>query len=186
MEAYKLRVKVGQAEFEAEGPEDVVRDQFDLFMGCLSDSKQLKGVLTQLGDGEERVAEETQGLQSGANLPSEKRDCLTIEKRLKDVFKQASDGVVSLNMLPQTEKRSADALILILYGYLQLNQQDTVPSVEVTQAARQSGVQIQRVSLTIAPHRELVVTGGNRKSARYRLNNRGIAHAEQILEEMFD
>jgi hypothetical protein len=91
---------------------------------------------------------------------------------------------VSLRVLPPTNgSRDADALVLLLYGYLRINNQQDVSADALMAAARQSGIQRDRIDRTVPS--EFVNRGGARKGVRYSLNNRGIIKAEELLESMF-
>ena len=94
-------------------------------------------------------------------------------------------GVVSLRMIPQTKNREADALLLVLYGYLALKNDHDVYGTKLMKAARQSGLSIDRIDRVISVHKGLYIRGGARRGARYALNNQGQAKARQILKELF-
>jgi hypothetical protein len=84
--------------------------------------------------------------------------------------------------LPRTEEVNADAIVLLLYGYLQLCDTDTVGSAELLAMAKKSGVRIDRIDRTIADHLMYINKGGSRRGCRYSLNNQGKAYAQQLLE----
>lgn len=84
-------------------------------------------------------------------------------------------------MLPKGQQKLADGLLLLLYGFRKLKQQEMVLSLDLMKAARQSGIQLPRLDRTLAKHKELVVEGGAGKGKRYGLNNLGITRAEEIM-----
>jgi hypothetical protein len=94
-------------------------------------------------------------------------------------------GNVTLRSLPRTENRGADTLLLILYGYRALRNQVDVNTGTLTEAARTSGLQVDRIDRLIATYEHLIRRGGYKRGVRYALNNQGVAHAEGILEEMY-
>lgn len=167
-ETHKLHVKIGQHEFEAEGQEQVVNEQYEKFLAAVSTSPiQPPSIHT-----ENKVQK------------VETRDGIAPEL-LERAFSVDNEGIVSLRVRPNTATRNADALVLILYGFRVLRQSSEVPVLAVMEAARQSGIQIERADRAIAPHNELVIRGGTRRGGRYGLNNAGVVHAENLLREMF-
>jgi hypothetical protein len=162
---YKLRIKLGASEFEAEGPEETVKAQFEAFLAAASHLEQTTTTARAMDLGP------AQGPKADA----------TVDR----AFSQDREGYVSLRVLPATQDRVADALLLLLYGFRTLKQSDEVPATTLMEAARQSGLQIQRIDRSIAPHEELITKGGTRRGGRYGLNNRGIARAESLLAGLF-
>jgi hypothetical protein len=55
------------------------------------------------------------------------------------------------------------------------------------ESAKQSGLRIDRVNRNLPKaHQQFLITGGTGKGARYSLNNRGMAYAQELLEGMFE
>lgn len=160
---YKLKVKLGSAEFDAEGPEETVRSQFEQFleiarMGKASfEEKGTEPVEEQLDNGEWDRAYLTKQNQ------------------------------VSLKLLPQGRSSNADAILLLIYGHCVLLEHESITSVELMSAAKQSGLRIDRIDRTLtASHKHFVIKGGSGKGSRYSLNNRGRSRAQEILEALFE
>jgi hypothetical protein len=103
---------------------------------------------------------------------------------LTRIFAVDTDGQVSLRILPRTPDRDADALIVLLYGFRRISNQMDVLVGKLGKSARQSGIQIERIDYAIAPNVELITKGGARVGARYGLNNRGLAKAEEMIAGM--
>ena len=175
MDPYKLHVKLGQAEFNAEGPEQIVREQFELFLRALNEGKGKPLAPTTPAPGPPVPPEESPDPEP-AGLPPEVRD---------RAFVKDAQGMVSLRVLPRTSETAADTLLLIMYGYKTLKALSEVPVIDLLRAAKQSGVPLDRIDRSIAPRRSLVNKGGLKRGSRYGLNNQGVAHVEKLLRSMF-
>lgn len=170
---YKLRIKIGSSEFEAEGDQEMVKEQYRLFLDVLSS--------TSTGD-QETARETASNGDSGRVQESGQEQIGPVT--LGRAYSEVKD-LVSLRALPEGESGQADALLLILYGYLVLRDQHSVNSTELMKAARQSGLQIDRTDRVMSQHKGLFIRGGARKGTRYTLNNRGETRAKQILRDVF-
>ena len=157
---YKLQVKIGNAEFNAEGPETSVKAQFDAFMEVLR--------------------------QSGAAARgNESRSDSVTDSEVQRAFSSDDNGIVSLRVLPKTDRRDADALILLIWGFRQLQSLTDVSALDLAAAGRQSGLQIDRIDRVIAPNGQYVSKGGAKRGTRYALNNPGADYAKALLARLF-
>jgi hypothetical protein len=172
---YKIRVKIGVNEFEAEGPENVVKEQFSLFMEISKASPLPNPRQESVNRDTGRVGNENGTVK---NLSPE-----ITEEMLNRIFVVDQEDQVSLRILPRTTEREADTLLVLLYGYRKLLNQNDVLVGKLGKAARTSGIQFERIDYAIAPNLELVTKGGARVGARYGLNNRGMTRAEEIIAE---
>lgn len=173
--SHKIRVKVGSAEFEAEGSEETVNAQYEKFLAMLG---QMKG-----NGAEPHIDPSTEVLPDSNNSP---RQQITGEF-LSRAFAVDKGGTVSLLALPpKGENQEADALILILYGFRRVREQNVVMVDQLIEAARQSGVETAgRVARVLDPRSDLITRSGIKRGTRYGLNNRGAMHAENLLIQMF-
>lgn len=156
---YKVRVKIGDAEFEAEGPEEIVKQQYADFLGALSAPTVAHKQTTEVNNSDG-------------------------DRRLIDGAFETDGDVVSLKFLPATENQQPDTLILLLYGYEKVKGQPMVLGTQLLKAARKTGLQIDRVDRPIAAHESLLLRGGTRKGMKYGLNNLGKAKAAELLKKM--
>jgi len=168
---YQLRVRVGDAEFFGSGPEPSVREDYSNWIEVIRD----------LGNA---IASGNTMRQPAAEVQQEKKD--PIESAWDRVFVRKED-TLSLNVLPQGKFRNADSIILLIYGYQKLLDLDGVKTTAIMEAAKQSGLRIDRVTRCLPKsHLQLIITGGSGKGSRYSLNNRGMNFAQDLLEKMFD
>jgi hypothetical protein len=169
---YKLNVKFPNgAEFNCEGSEAAVRDAFDHFLRALAQAS-----IIEAPSPNERLKEAITSTVETSAINERTVDSGVINRLF------ATDGVnVSLRALPPGEKRDADALILIVYGFRVLKGEVDVTSGRLAICARQSGIQADRMDRLIAQNSQFVTTAGFKKGRRYGLNNPGLKQAEELL-----
>jgi hypothetical protein len=171
-EAHKLRIKIGDAEFEASGTEETVKAQFEAFLAAVGagagKTSTPKSQETPPGD------KNGEQLSGGAGADD-------------DLLLQAvvvGKDLVSLKYLPKGDNRDADALLLLLYAYSKLRKEDSVLGTQLLRAAKVSGLSLERVDRTMAKHESYILKGGARKGMKYSLNNQGKAKAQELLKQM--
>ena len=163
---YKLQVKIGQAEFLGEGPEQKVTDAYDRFLKALDTSQRGQGLPVHLA-ASSGVTEPVMGWEIG-------------QKLFDRVYKRDGE-IVSLRHLPTTANRIADAAILLIYGYMKLSNLDEVPVTKLNEGLRASGLNIERLDRHLGVHQALFRKGGQKSGGRYTLNNQGVKQAEEWL-----
>jgi hypothetical protein len=167
---YRLKVRLGPHEFEAEGPEASVKEQFATFL-TIANAATPKNGSSSLRNG-----------VNGSGEPDDEGGAGSWDR----AYKRKGDQI-SLHVLPETKTQNADAIILILYGHQMLLEQESVTSLVLMEAAKQSGLRIDRIDRNLpASHKQYVISGGSGKGTRYSLNNRGSAYAQEMLDKMFD
>lgn len=171
---HRIKVKIGTAEFEAEGKRDLVVKQYDEFIAIVSQMPKVAANEAQPAlppDAEKKVH---------AAFGSSK-----IPKSVLDrVFRQ--NGVLSLMDTPKTDNAEADALLVLIYGHTELTGKPDVTGVALVKSASKTGLNIDRVSRTIEARADLIRCSGIKKGTRYSLNNRGIAEAERLITKMVE
>ena len=160
----KLRMKIGEHEFEAEGPANLVAAHFETW-------KQLAAV--------------------GATTA--RRDASDIEgpdATLRNLFTvDATQKSVTLRVKLLGRRRNADAALLILYGHRKWLANDggeelTMPRLSAALAA--SGYRLTRVDRAIAPHLDagLVRKGGPHKKLTYAMTAAGEQYAAGLARRL--
>lgn len=183
-EKSRIRVKIGDSEFEAEGDRDIVSAQYNMFLDTIRHvSKSILSVSAPHGQPYTSEPSYDVGIMDGTE-GSEDQAASGTELNAR-VFSRHKD-LVSLRVLPETKKKNADALILILYGYQVLKGEDAVLGTQLMKSARQSGLSIDRIDRVISENRGLFIRGGARRGVRYALNNQGERHAIKVMNEMFE
>jgi hypothetical protein len=159
---YKLKLKIGEHEFEAEGPVDVVQSQFAAF-------KELIGTINS-----EAKTTKSNDTSSGAQATVEKYAVSSYDKIMR------SDGrVVSLTVRAGSVQ---EAILVLLLGQRHFRGNDSVTGAEVLDGLQESGQPVNRVDLTMNKLSDegLVITIGVHRAKRYRLSNAGLARAQEI------
>jgi hypothetical protein len=176
---HKVTIKIGDAEFSAEGDKDTVAAQFAAFLAAVANqpapvpAPKIPDQMTPPGDdGGNGNGGDGAGGDHSPDL-------------VKRAFKVSKD-IVSLNYLPKTAQKDSDALLLLLYGYTVMKGQEQVLGTQLIRAARQSGVTLERVDRALARHEPLLLKGGARKGLKYGLNNQGMKAAKEMLSALLD
>lgn len=170
METHRLKIKIGQHEFEAEGPPEAVNAQFEAWKDLIS-ALPSTGQFDQSGGGP-------------AAPPNPESAKPPVE--LPGIFEHdRKKNLISLRVHPRGDHRFADALLLIMYAYKLLDQ-DEVMVGRLKEAMALTGLRLERVDRTMEPHlrANLVLKGGTGKGGKYRLTNMGIQRAEVLVREL--
>jgi hypothetical protein len=166
---YRLQVKLGDAEFSAEGAEKTVRQDYDSFLKALGSRPAAVKAATP------------------ASPPAQNAEAGEVGQQLIDrVFSRDGD-IVSLRHLPPEESanKGADAGILIMYGYRRLLNTRDVGVVKLKRGLVRTGVTVDRVDRILASHTKYFMKGGSRVGSYYTLNNLGEKQAETWLKTWF-
>lgn len=168
MSTSKLRLKIGMHEFEAEGPTDIVKEQFEAFreiIRSIPDSPKAPPETVSTGNDENIVL--------NMNLGSKELD------KIMNV-----DGrIISLTAIPSSIE---DAALLLMLGHRDLRDNVSVTGQEIGDGLAQSGRTVPRVDRVMegAIEQSLVLKSGHKRSTRYRLTNQGLARAVGIAREL--
>jgi hypothetical protein len=171
---YKLRIKIGDAEFEAEGPQDVVQKAFEKFLGATERAPSIPAKKPYADEMKPPSHDATEGgpIDSG------------ILQRMFDVDPKRQ--IVSLRVLPPVgPNRACDAGILILYGAQTQLRVAALPVTRFKAGLLKSGVQFNRVNNMMAPYSQIIIKGGTGVGGKYSLNNQGIVQAENLIRKIF-
>ncbi len=171
MSEYRLKIKVGTHEFEAEGPAEAVAQQF-------ADFKELIANLPVTADAPPAIAlSGTPPAPQAADtaLPSPKSD-------LTKVFR-IEGRIISLTALPNAEH---DAALLILLGQKELRGNEAATGGELMDGLTQSGYKPSRIDRLMDRFvaDKLVMINGRNRGRKYRLSNPGLAKAQAIADEL--
>lgn len=167
---YKLQVKIGQSEFSAEGPEEAVRQAYADFLAANAQVKT--AALTP------HTAAGVPTLAVSTSTATPPEDAATLDR----YFKREGD-IISLRHLPATPNRTADAAIVLIYGYMKMAGMEDVPVTKLNEGLRRSGLNLTRLDRELGVNHSLFRKGGQRSGGRYTLNNQGLKQAEDWLTE---
>jgi hypothetical protein len=168
MDNYKLKIKIGDNEFEAEGPTETVQAQFAAFRDLVANlpKPDLTPALTP-------------NTPEPRTLRGDKSE-LMLDRIMKH------DGrIVSLTARGATLE---DEIMLLLLGQKNLRNNDSVTGGEIIDGLRLTGRTVNRVDyqldkMTTAGY---VITIGTGRARRYRLTNQGFAKAQEIAMTLME
>lgn len=173
MESYKLRVKIGVHEFEAEGPEDIVRQQFDEFKSLVESVRASKPQLGGAAPSETPAARAAPGLE------------VQTEQISRLFHHDEKRNLVTLTALPPGDNRDANAVLLALLGYRLLRGEDVVPISRLMTSLKKSGCDLVRIDRAASDYiPALIMKGGRARGGKYQLTNQGYAEARRLMEEL--
>lgn len=167
MENYKLKVKIGEHEFEGEGREASVRRDYADFLRRLPKDEPEKTPLP-------------------SHTPPKLEQNSNIQKGQFDRISKMDNEVISLTALPQTgESAKADAALLLLLAYKN-NAVNVVGTTALVKGINQSGHQVDRLDRILEPYRRdgLVIRAGKKKGTTYQLTNKGEIKAKEIMDNL--
>ena len=168
VDTYRIKVKIGNNEFEAEGPTDVVKEQFESFKEIIR-LAPAKTPVEQLADTAKSIANQF----AADGIPM-----LNLEKIM-----HISGRIVSLTALPATP---LDAALLIMLGHSALRQNTSPTGQEIGDGLDQSGRPVPRVDriMESAIGEALVLKTGIKRATRYRLTNQGLVKAQGLARDL--
>jgi hypothetical protein len=168
METQKLKLKVGEHEFEAEGPIDVVQSQLAIWKELIATAPTKQQETTT-------TTERPNGKNTSSQLPH-----LKLDKIMK-----VEGRIVSLTARAETTDETA---LLILLGQKELRGNQEVTGSEIMDGLRQSGHAITRADSLMdkLSGDGNVITVGVHRSRRYRLSNSGLTLALTIAQAVLE
>lgn len=168
MEISKIRIKIGDHEFEAEGPSDSVQSQFEAFRQLISMVPSNPAEKTSHDDKENPQNQHINTLSS--HVPLER-------------ILRATGRIVSLTAIPQSIE---DAALLIMLGHKDLRNSDSVTGQEIGDGLAQSGRPVPRTDRIMEKPiaAAFVLKSGYKRSTRYRLSNVGHQKAVSLARDL--
>jgi hypothetical protein len=168
METAKIRMKVGDHEFEAEGSPESVAAQLETF----------KSLLGLVGTKKEKPEEPKPGQLLLPGPDTNGTSAVPLERIM-----HVQGRVVSLTAIPPSYE---DATLLILLGNKNLRNNESVTGAEVGDGLAQSGRPVARVDRVMEKLIEeaFVLKSGFRRAVRYRLSNSGHQKALSVARDL--
>lgn len=172
MEPYKLHLKIGVHEFSAEGPVEVVKQDFELWKSLIQEAPT------------QTVAHQASNEQDGKLTGN--TNSLTKEEIDKVYLLDERRDMLSLRILPRSDDRYADSLLLVMFGYKVTKGTDEVMVTQIKSSMRQSGCMVERIDQVAAKYvrQGFLNKGGMGKGGRYSLTNSGAEKAAAIFNTL--
>lgn len=168
MDTYRIKIKIGNNEFEAEGPSDIVREQFEAF-------KQLVSSIPIQQDTPEPASDQqtipVQQLAAESGLP------------IYDKVFKVDGRVISLTALPGS---LPDAILMLAFGQRHYRKNDSITGSELMDGLKQSGYKADRIDRQMDKFvtEGLVIRIGAGRGTRYRLTNQGLLKSQMLTKDL--
>lgn len=170
---YRLKIKIGQHEFEAEGPSDAVKEQFQAFKELISSIPQ------QPSPHPQKSPTETMESATIRNaVPDTSIDVQELSKIMKSDGREVALTVRAHNI--------EDAILLIIYGQKMLRSKDLSTGGDILAGLESTGIPVVRIDRTLEKlgREGLLIVTGVRRSKRYRLTSIGLNKVRQIAADL--
>jgi hypothetical protein len=167
MGEYRLKIKIGEHEFDADGPADVVKSQFEVFRDLVATIQNRPIKPAEIFNPNVAVTVADPAAETQLNI---------------DRIFRTEGRVVSLTALPPSE---SDAVLLLMYGQRHYRSNESPTGSEIIDGMEQSGYRTPRIDRFVSDLSDegaLIITGAHR-GKRYRLTNQGHARAEGIARQ---
>jgi hypothetical protein len=175
MELFRLRIKIGEHEFEAEGEQESVERQFALWRDLVSAAPSTPPTLPSPPPG------------NGGNPPPipETSPQLGDRQAIYDKIFRRDGPVVALSVIPNGDNQEADTALLILLGQKVYNQEDQVTGGRLKAGLEHTGLTVARPDRMFGDYMgRNVIRSGQHRAVRYRLTIPGMARAQELAEEL--
>lgn len=172
METSKIKIKIGQHEFEAEGPTESVQSQFQAFKELIATAQ------TQINDTSANSQKQEQSRET--QQQPKQNGGLALDKIMR------MDGrVISLTAQAGSEE---DSVLLLMLGQKNYRNNETVTGNELMSGLLQSGIRVPRVDRITEKLTDsgLVIRIGAHRATRYRFTNQGMVRAQEIAKAVID
>jgi hypothetical protein len=176
-DTYRLKIKIGPNEFEAEGPAQAVQEQFQLFKEMVSSAPTTPTAYPQAAPVGPAIQPPPQ-----EHPPAEEENA---DNSLHKIMQfDNAERVVSLTVRPKSVE---DAILLILLGQKWMLENETVTGGMVMEGLTATGglpvTRIDRILEKLGRDGDVIVIGA-RRSKRYRLTNSGVNKAKEIANTL--
>jgi len=168
MDTSRIKIKIGEHEFEAEGPAELVKEQFETFKNIIS---SLPSITPRPNVGS--TAKELAKQLVADGIPMLNYDSIL----------HVDGRIVSLTALPPSAE---DAALLIMLGHHLLRENISVTGQEIGDGLAQSGRPVPRVDRIMEDMIEeaFVLKTGIKRATRYRLTNQGLVKAQGLARDL--
>lgn len=162
MRDYELDVNLGGARFCGKGTEASVRADYERFL---------------------KAVESLPTAQTGSGMRSVGKPWPVIKPSLDLMFEAHEDGCLSLKKTLVAPLKNPRALVVLLYGYLLIENEAVVPAAHLSLSAKRSGITVDRVDRMLQRYidKEFVEKVGRKRGSGYRITEPGIEFAKDQI-----
>ena len=180
-ELRRLKIKIGRSEFEAEVPENQIEAMYVRFLGILDRRSQSAGQPISQQPNQDSAIEATDRARPTTPQSRNETSDPVLASRIFDLNQ---DGAVTLKMLPRGRDTISEAMLLLLYGYRLLRNEEYVLATQLFRATERSGIPLRRPVKGAVRNGPFVNRGGQKKGSHYSLNTQGLEMAKEIAKEI--
>jgi hypothetical protein len=166
METSKIKIKIGQHEFEAEGPTEAVQSQFQAFKDLIAGLPMQKNDTPATSSEQGKRPENQEQTKQGGTLNLDR--IMRVEGR-----------IISLTARAESEN---DAVLLLMLGQKNYRSNETVTGNEIMEGLQLSGIRVPRVDRIMDKLATdgMVIRIGAHRATRYRFTNQGVTKALEL------
>jgi hypothetical protein len=175
MDSFKLKMRIGEHEFEAEGPSEVVQAQFAAF-------RELVEAAAKAPTNPQGLEPPPPYLPLAGTPPPGPPPSLKGELSLDKIMRNEG-RIVSLTARGASLE---DEILLLLLGQRKLRTNDSVTGGEILDGLRLTGRTVNRIDYQLDKMTDAgdVITVGTNRARRYRLTNQGLAKAQDLAIDL--
>ena len=179
MDVFKLRLKIGINEFEAEGSQEFVEKEREVFLEGIDANEQ--GEEPHPEEHEENPPGSDAAGQTAPAAPGKDPPVSTADMAKLAHQDKSRKDLITLTALPQeSESQKQDALLLLLLAHRVIRNVENVKATDVLNGMKQSGIAVSEISGLVDKISTLVLRTGVRKGTKYRLSNPGVQKAKSV------
>ncbi len=166
MASLKIRLKVGNHEFEAEGDRESVESQVAAWRDLVSDIIDVEAYSPRYASDRDTAKDRS-------------ADATASGVAFDKIFSHAG-RMVSLSVLPTGSNREADAALLIMLGQRHYVREDLVGGTWILRGLAKSGLRPGRVDRLFPEEQDHIVRVGQNRGVKYRLTPSGLSAATDL------
>lgn len=180
MDSHKLRIKIGEHEFEAEGPAEIVKQHFEEFKSLLSSPASIRPVASR----DSNTVEDEEEIENPHALTS--TEVIDLVRLQRVIQRDLKTNILSLTCLPQGTSRTEDSAITLLLGHKVIRGVDLVKASSLVKGLAHSGCPIGRLDRVLARYirEHFIMKIGSGRASKYRLTNHGVQKAQAVAETL--
>jgi len=179
MENLKLRIKLGNCEFEGEGPKNCILEQFGVFQKLFREMT-VNHELDIINDNTPFLDASLPSLSSPQTKGFSSAE---VEEPLQKILHQLPvSPFLTCSILPLGKNKDADTVLILLLGFRVFRNKKEVSVLNLNQALKKSGISPHRLDRMLSVHSkgQLVLKAGKGKGGGYQLTQKGALRAQEL------
>src|SRR5690349_11118313 len=179
MEQFRLKLKVGPHEFEAEGDQESVERQLAIWRDLIASTPTASSPPPAPAPSSSTPTPASPAVSGGSSVSQQEREMYG------KIFRVESDGHLTLSVLPTGATKEADAALLLLLGQRIYNNEELVTGNPLMVGLARSGMPVPRVDRVFGDYMDqYVIRVGTHRAVRYRLTGIGWNKVREMANEL--